>query len=104
MTAAKAFSASSYSNECSMASAMSNSSFTFPEHDVSNETAPSFLSAGPQKMVLPFLRFMALMASAPGPLLGPAQPVRVARKTQESHRDNNSNFFMLIVFERSVLI
>src|SRR5687767_5574038 len=66
ITFAKAFSASSYSKECSRDRARLKSFFTFPEQDVSNPTEPNCLSGVPQAIISPLLRVMALIASIEG--------------------------------------
>src|SRR5882672_9202535 len=60
---ANIFSASSYSKECSSATARLKSFEDFKEQLFSKLTEPKFLSGGPQETSSPLFRFKALISS-----------------------------------------
>jgi hypothetical protein len=97
MIFAKAFSASSYSNECSNEMARLNSFFTFLEQDVSNSTTPNCLPGGPQETSSPRLRLIALRVSGEGAPFFPSHDTNVHKKKMETNGDMiGSTFFILL--------
>src|ERR1035437_8738062 len=85
MTFAKAFSDSSYSNECNSSMARLKSAFTFSLQDILNSTDPNCLSGGPQEMIAPLFNFNWSMSSFDGPEFFPWQ---AARRDAEKINDN----------------
>src|SRR4249919_44462 len=86
MIFAKAFSASSYSNECRREIPRLKSDFDFSEQEVSNPISRNCFSGGLHKTNSPFLRLMALMVSVDGALLFSLHEVNI-RKTKA--KNNN---------------